>query len=352
MKLCIDESGNSGADLHDLSQPIFGYAGVWISPEVEPKLEAFMSGLRQQFRLQGTGELKGKTLLNSSGGRRAVVAVLETLRGESVPLALVAVHKAFMAAGVVVEDCTDPAYNAQFTNEWTWNTKLKEPLAERIMRAVSQRVLEAAWRARQGTDKALFVRAYESLLGQAVLNSDQRLSDLGRKMRLVNFDDVWAAAQSNTDPGWGYSPNLSGFGALMFGCDLQGEALGFQGVDVLHDNQSQFEGAFTTSFNALANAAEGDFTLPNGNRTRLPLRCLKNLTFVDSTSEVGIRVGDVVASAFRLAVQEFTTRQGSRSADYIDALRKTCRTRALIGQTPFLVGPESWQASTKNMLTA
>ena len=35
MKLCIDESGNRGADLHDLNQPMFGYAGVWISPAAD-----------------------------------------------------------------------------------------------------------------------------------------------------------------------------------------------------------------------------------------------------------------------------------------------------------------------------
>lgn len=350
VKLYVDESGNSGADLHDPNQPVFGYAAVWIAPEAEARLDAFISGLRGQFRLQGDGELKGKTLLDSVRGRQAVRALLDMLRTERIPLAVTIVHKRFMAAAVIVEDCTDPVYNDHFTNEWTWNTKLKEPLAEKIMRTVSARVLEAAWRARDGADKDAFKRAYDSALGQLVLSTDHQVSDVARRMRLAKLDDIWDAAHNHIEPGWGYSPNLSAYGSMIMSCDIQGEALGFADVTVVHDNQTQFERAFRTSFEAMVNAGKGEFTLPNGNRQRVPLRCLKTLTFGDSTGSVGIRVADIVAAAARLTVQEFTTGSGSRSKEYRDALRALCCTRALLGDTPFVIGPESWQSDIWRLL--
>jgi Protein of unknown function (DUF3800) len=132
MKLYLDESGNTGADLHDRQQPVFTYAGTWLNDATHSHFSSFLVNLRTQHGLQGTGEIKGKTLLGSRRGRGAVRALLEELDEHRVPISLVMVHKRFVAAGVVVEDCTDYVYNPEFDERWTWDTTLKEPLAEGI----------------------------------------------------------------------------------------------------------------------------------------------------------------------------------------------------------------------------
>ena len=123
MKVCVEESGNSGTALYDLHQPILAYAGVWLSDVDVARMEDHLSTLRARHKLQGSGEPKGRVLLKSAGGRSAIRDVLDTLAKHSVPLSLVAVHKPFLAAAVLVEDCTDYVYNRHLTEQWTWDTR-------------------------------------------------------------------------------------------------------------------------------------------------------------------------------------------------------------------------------------
>ena len=61
-----------------------------------PRMAALLSEVRQQYRLQGSGELKGKTLLKAPRGREALRDILQKLRTERIPLSVLAVHKPFV----------------------------------------------------------------------------------------------------------------------------------------------------------------------------------------------------------------------------------------------------------------
>lgn len=350
VKLFVDESGNSGSDIYDLNQPILGYAGIWLSPENEQRLKEFLGQLPRAFNIQTVGELKGRTLLKSVRGRQAMRAVLEYLRRDQILIAIVVVHKPYFAAGVLVDDCTDSVYNPRFDARWTSDPQLTGPLAERILKTADPRQLEAAWRARDGDDKDAFKAAYDSLLLRLSLSLDRAFAELAADMRKVDLEDVWNSSASTRSRGHGYSPNQSGFNALIQESDIQAEKLGYENVAVVHDKQSEFQQAFTEWFAMLRQSQPFEVSYSNGNRQRLPLRRLTNLSFVDSETEVGIQVADIVASTVRVGVQEFTTKQGSKSAEFMVALKAICRTRKLLGETPFVIGPESWQTDVWNML--
>jgi len=241
MKLFLDESGNSGTDIYDVNQPILAYGGVWLDEPNEQHFRGYLGGLRKEHRLQGTGELKGKTLLKTDAGRAAIGAVLREMHARKVPISLLAVHKPFMTAGVLVEDCTDYVYNPAFSERWTWNNELTEPLVEMILAATDEEQLIKVWRARSGDDKESFKLAYGSLLFALSLHPNSRLADLAAKMRRADLDDLWECSTSSREQrGGGYSPNVSAFGSLMQCCEEQAEKLGLHDVAIVHDDQSQY----------------------------------------------------------------------------------------------------------------
>jgi hypothetical protein len=175
-------------------------------------------------------------------------------------------------------------------------------------------------------------------------------------MQRTDFADLWETSQGARTMGplrtngSGYTPNLSAFTSLLFSAELQAEELGFTNVMLIHDQQSQFNAPFTYWFDTFRRSQPVDETLPNGNRLRLPLRQLTSIVFADSETEVGIRISDVVASALRVLLQETMANQIERSTDFADALKTLCRARDRMGDFPAIIGPESWQFSTWDLL--
>lgn len=76
-RIYCDEAGYTGARLLDENQPIFAYASVAVSAE---EADALVTQIRVDFRPQGD-ELKGKNLMRSARGRKAVKFALTQLRG-------------------------------------------------------------------------------------------------------------------------------------------------------------------------------------------------------------------------------------------------------------------------------
>lgn len=351
MKLFLDESGNSGTDIYDVNQPVLAYGGVWLNAANEQHFVHYLGGLRKHHRLQGVGELKGKTLLKTNAGRGAISAVLRELNARKVPVSLLAVHKPFMAAGVLVEDCTDHVYNPAFSESWTWDNQLTEPLAAKILDAAGEELLIKAWRARSGDDKEVFKAAYGSLLFALSLHRDERLADLANKMRRADLDDLWKCSTSSREQrGGGYSPNISAFGSLLHCCEEQAEKLGWHDVAIVHDDQSQYQEAFTKWWAACRAAAPFSFRYPSGNAIKLPLERLTSLSFSDSTAEVGIQLADIVASSLRVVVHEHTTGCGSRGDDFIEDMHVLIAARDRMGGFPFVIGPQRWQYEVMELL--
>lgn len=67
-----DETGSTGPNLLDVTQPYFAYAAVAIAPD---RADALVRDLVKKFRPQGN-ELKGRKLVSSSPGRKLVSALL------------------------------------------------------------------------------------------------------------------------------------------------------------------------------------------------------------------------------------------------------------------------------------
>jgi len=97
----FDESGFTGNNLLDPTQPVFAYAGVALDPEAAAYLH---SEVKSRFRLQGE-EIKGQNLVQSARGKKAITWLLS----ECKETALVTVsNKNFALAGKFFEYVFEP----------------------------------------------------------------------------------------------------------------------------------------------------------------------------------------------------------------------------------------------------
>src|SRR5688572_5142394 len=100
-----DESGFTGEHLLSRDQRFFGYAAVAVEPD---EADDLVKRLVRDFRLQGR-ELKGRNLVRTERGHRAINALLDTVGGRC----QVAVHhKEFALAGKFFEYAFEPFISA------------------------------------------------------------------------------------------------------------------------------------------------------------------------------------------------------------------------------------------------
>lgn len=101
-----DESGMTGNDLLDVNQAYFTYAGVAISFE---RAEDIVHRLLRDHRLQGN-ELKGRQLVRTSRGQRAITSLLQEISQE---IHLIMHHKKYALACKFFEYIFEPVLSDQ-----------------------------------------------------------------------------------------------------------------------------------------------------------------------------------------------------------------------------------------------
>lgn len=97
----FDESGFTGNNLLDPTQPVFAYAGVALDPEAAAYLH---SEVKSRFRLQGE-EIKGQNLVQSTRGKKAVSWLLSECKENTL---ITVSNKNFALAGKFYEYVFEP----------------------------------------------------------------------------------------------------------------------------------------------------------------------------------------------------------------------------------------------------
>jgi hypothetical protein len=350
MRVFIDESGQTGADLYDPTQPVYAVAAVWIAPSVEGCVVDLIDEIRRKSGMQ-PAELKGARLLRSAAGRRNLRALADGCIELGIEVSLVAFHKPFMAAAVVVEDCTDPAHNSNFSNRWTWDTNLKEPLAQRILDHIDARILLDWWRTRRGDVFDDFVASHAELM--AALRRVCGHEELAKAMADTDLAAVWEPKDVRVRlQSGGYSPNVAVFSGILPALDIQAECRGARRVRIVHDEQHEFEAAYRYAFKVAFNSPPMEITLPNTNSLRLPLERIQSLEFARSDEHVGLQVADCMASVDRAMIQAGVSSEAQRSGvprEFRPAMRRIEESKSG-PHFPIVVGSLDWQLRSFNAL--
>jgi Protein of unknown function (DUF3800) len=243
MRLFLDESGNSGSQVYDQAQPVFALAGVWLNTESEAHFTQRLNSLRTRHGLQGSGELKGRLLVKSPRGCIAIAELLNELVEANISISLLGVEKGYFPPGVIVDDCIDCEYNAEFDESWQTDKLRQQELIQLVADYADPNLLKAAWQARGGLDVEDAKAAYGALFAQ--LERCGKVSAFARSMAKVDFDEWWSCRETHRQRGMGYSPNLTAFTWMMRGCEAQAVRLDFADVALVHDEQAEFREAFS-----------------------------------------------------------------------------------------------------------
>ena len=131
ISLYLDESGNTGTNFLDDAQPIYALAG-WVVPE--ELREAAQRVIVESCSSIATPELKGSQLLRHTRGRTLVTELLEELLQLGCMPVFSVMEKRYAVVGKIIETFLDPPYNPRASNRFTWDTDLKQGIAERLYR--------------------------------------------------------------------------------------------------------------------------------------------------------------------------------------------------------------------------
>lgn len=341
MRLFFDESGNSGGQIYDRTQPVFAFAGVWLNAANEQHFRERTNSLRARHGLQGHGELKGRTLVTSRQGRRAAAELIDELVTAHIPISIVGVDKLYFAPGIIVDDCTDYAYNTSFDESWVSDKLRQQRLIQLVSDHADPILLEAAWRSRDGDVESAKI-AYSALFEQ--LKNRDEVSQYAARMANVDLNELWACRSLERKTGMGYSPNLTAFSWMLQGCEKQAELLGTSNVILVHDEQYEFREAFSFWWNVHHRRPQVPPVIyADGTERLLSINRLSQLEFSDSKAEVGIQIADVIASALRTVMQSASGPPNEAPRELIAALHRACMQRGTCAPFPWFFGVPRWQ---------
>lgn len=336
----VDESGSTGLEVFDSAQAVYATTGVWLTPTNEEKLIDVVAEARRLYNVQ-MPELKGKLLIKSAPGRKAILHILSACIKAGVRYSMIAVEKPFMAAAVVIEDYTDSLYNPAFPSNWQLDASLKEDAAQRIYKALPRQTLKSWWQARNGGDKSAYEEAFKTLIGQLQLVPD--CAELAKGFLAVDIDGLWKDMRNLEDPmGSNYSPNNTTFSALIQGFQKMAETVDYRNVSIVHDEQLQAESAITKTHKVLRDASHYEIDLKNGNKMRFPTDRLRKLEFRRSGQYLGLQIADSLAAVVRVCTEDCMNLNSSVVRQFRPLLHEAYQMDTGPSSI-FVIGPLDWQ---------
>jgi len=292
----FDESGFTGNNLLDPTQPVFAYAGVALDPEAAAYL---YSELRSRFRLQGE-EIKGQNLVQSARGKKAITWLLS----ECKETALVTVsNKNFALAGKFFEYVFEPVL--KHNNSLFYAVGFHRFIANlvyvlftaRMERA--QQLLDDFEMLMRNKDVSYLEKIFDpeglaidfndpldQILTFTLCHLDKIREEIGE---LSEIDGVsrWALELTATSLFWLLSLWSERFDRMQVYCDQS---------KPLYENQSSFE----------ANIGRTDrvyMKLGKQPEMALTYNLAGPIVFLDSKTSPGIQIADVISSSIAYALK-------------------------------------------------
>jgi len=293
--LYCDESGNTGGNFLDLSQPIYTLAG-WLVPD-DVCLQAERLVLDFEDRVKSSGkECKSRAILKTHEGAKEATALFRSLgRVGCLPMFSMA-EKQYAVAAKIVETFLDPVHNNDVHPDFNRDTPAKQELAEMLMALPHDKLERFAMALRNADSNALAQSAKEIALYLKLT----LYTELGEMIEgaLRNIEEI-AGLQQHSDS---YLPNkamqaLNTPTAVQF--FMMANDFGKRvGADILivHDESFYYEDGLREVFTLHKEAREGSIALPH-----VTLSCgFKNLSainFVKSEECPMVRAADIAAGA-------------------------------------------------------
>lgn len=290
----VDESGNTGPNLTEASQPIFVHAGVFV-PNAQVEATRALAKELHQACLPKSNELH-VGILNTSEGRNRVGMLLPALAKLQVVPLISIMERRCIHAYYVIDTCFDSGWNDLADEKYMSSAEAKQKLAQLIVDAASEDQLRAfadAFRAREASVMSCEIDTIAQKLesaGHGALSVVLR----GAKERIA---DQCESIRSLDATGVGMNTiNASSFAVLLAMCERTAAQKSLEHGELVHDQSPQFP-AYTTMFE-FGKKLTDSYNWDNG-QVSVPIRRVSTLKQGDSKSEPLLQLADVVAGLFR-----------------------------------------------------
>lgn len=292
-----DESGNSGPNLLDASQPVYVLGG-WLVPQqfVQPA-EQVVRKLADRLGL-GTNEIHGAKVLRTSKGRLAFTDFMSAMgRAGGVPVFNIT-EKRYWIAGKVVETYLDSFYNKHVPWEFYNDVEAKQELANEISQfhneplhefAVAYRLQDAEGLARC----ALRFATLFELKGKPRLAAWFRMAMPSLHKVASDEREVNASLPSRA-LGTVNVPVLASFLSLL---ESLSRYYAIQPVRIFHDESQEFAHGYQWAFNLHKGAKSNvELRLPNGRMIVFAFKCVESIVMVKSDECPLVQAADLLVS--------------------------------------------------------
>lgn len=292
-----DESGNSGPNLLDQSQPVYVLGG-WVVPrEYVPRAEQAVRDLGYRLGL-ATDEVHGVRVLRSHKGQMAFNNFIRAMaKAGGLPVYSIA-EKRYWIAGKVVETYLDSFYNSDVPWEFYNDILAKQELANDISELHDEYLHEFAAAYRSQDAEALarcalrFATLFE-LKGQSQLASWFR-SSIPSLPEVAEAEGQADAALPARALGTVNLPVLASFLSLL---ESLGRYYRMQALHIFHDESKEFGHGYEWAFNTYRDARRGvEIHLPNGRMMVFSFECVKSMTMVSSDECLLVQAADLLVS--------------------------------------------------------
>ena len=157
----IDESGNTGANFLDETQPILVLLGVGIPHDSMSNILLRLDEIKSEFGYSVDHEIHAKNIANRNR-ERLCQAVLNLLIEHDFSLFVSVSEKKYVLATIIYDNFFDPVYNDHCDATWTQPSPVKPVRADFIYNCLSDDAWQACGRAFRNGDQ--MQRAYELVL--------------------------------------------------------------------------------------------------------------------------------------------------------------------------------------------
>jgi hypothetical protein len=301
----IDETGNTGQNLFDESQPTFITAALITRSDFDQVYGQATKALAWQL---GAEQLHARQL-GTDRLEQVAAGLLSILKKADARFFLSRVEKRYLATTKLVDTIFDSgenlavpwhAYNFRFlriTLVFKVAYLLDDPLVQRSWACLMEVRREEAYRQ--------FVAVCEELLSRVAILPDAR-------SRQIVLDAVtWARDNpeaiylnsSSKLARYGHLPNMVAFANLLDGLEMQSEAWNRPVKKIRHDRQMQFEKSLAYWHDLFSNASTDPLYLPGGEKHIARKVFGSEFVISSADSSPGIQIVDVILWSFKRIIE-------------------------------------------------
>jgi len=290
-----DESGNTGPNLNEGTQPVFVHAALLVPTKQLDTARDLAKELKTNFLPQSKELHAG--IINTTGGRKRVATLLRELtQMEILPLISI-MERRYVRSSYLVETCFDYWWNEKANPQLMSSANDRQELAHTLVDLVPDRQLLQFASAFRKRDPNGIRNAINEIAATLTANARSDLADT-MIASSIQMDDQCRTIQSVDQQATAVNTiNTSSFSTLITMAERAALGLNLASGKAVHDECPQFP-AYKWTFQLLRNRANGAIVFDNG-QIGVALRRIESLELGDSTTEPILQLADVVAGTYR-----------------------------------------------------